>query len=393
MNLLFLFQKFRFQKICCRNLYPDTSGILFRKMIFPMVVIILSGLSGLKHFLLLQPGIERLEHLCIVLMMFVQAETDFAVDFSDGQTTGVFQRKGEIYEMNFFAPKEQAFKSRVFLQEVKEVFTNLIYEIVADEAHKQTVFDPDGPYLPTKKIGKNNPLAEEIRADNAARQEWNRAVDEAVVSGVPEPEIVEVKRENIAAPVRSSIQKHGHLPARLRDILTKAVGVLRAKIKALRIPAKTPPVIVIDLDAFKQMQRVKNVLDDIMNRMRETDQKIAAVEKELSGLSGLAGLLHSKQRSELAGSRDELLEYRTSQATLLNSTVKKEGYKSVAAFMAKYNRMYADIASHQDAVRRSERSYVQLKKRASVNVTLQEKGRQNEQKRQMRRGDRSTERV
>ncbi|MBR0173090.1 MAG: hypothetical protein IJQ21_09890 [Lachnospiraceae bacterium] len=272
--------------------------------------------------------------------------------------------------MNFFAPKEQAFKSRVFLQEVKEVFTNLINEIVVDEAHKQTVFDPDGPYLPTKKIGKNNPLAEEIRADNAARQEWNRAVDEAVVSGVPEPEIVEVKRENIAAPVRSSIQKHGHLPARLRDILTKAVGVLRAKIKALRIPAKTPPVIVIDLDAFKQMQRVKNTLDDIMNRIREADRKIAAVEKELSGLTGLAGLLHNKQRSELTRRRDELLEYRTGQATLLNSTVKKEGYKSVAAFMAKYNRMYAEIASHQDALHRGKHSYVRLKKRASVNDTL-----------------------
>lgn len=31
----------------------------------------------------------------------------------------------------------------------------------------------------TKKIGKNNPKAAEIEADNAARQEWNRTADMA----------------------------------------------------------------------------------------------------------------------------------------------------------------------------------------------------------------------
>ena len=301
--------------------------------------------------------------------------------------------KGEAYEMNYFAPKEQAFKSKAFLQEVKEMFTGLINEIVVDEAHKQTVFDPDGPYLPTKKIGKNNPLAEEVRVDNAARQDWNRTVDEAVVSGVPESEIVEVKQEHIAAPVRSSIQKHGHFPARLREILTRAVGVLRAKIKAIRTPTRSRPMVVIDMDDFKKLQHIKDTLDSIMERIRGTDQEIATVEKELSGLSGLAGLLHGDRRSGLIVQKERLAEYRTSQATLLNSTVRKEGFKNVAAFMVKYNRMHADIASHQNAVRRGERSNVQLKKRASVNVTLQEKGRQNEQKRQMCRGDRSTERV
>src|SRR5699024_12300739 len=50
----------------------------------------------------------------------------------------------------------------------------------------RSVFDKNSPYLPTIKIGKNNPKAEEIRIDNYLRQEWNHMVDRAVTEGVTE---------------------------------------------------------------------------------------------------------------------------------------------------------------------------------------------------------------
>ena len=49
----------------------------------------------------------------------------------------------------------------------------------------------------TKKIGKNNPKAAEIEADNAARQEWNRTADMALLSGIEEAKILEIKRTEI----------------------------------------------------------------------------------------------------------------------------------------------------------------------------------------------------
>lgn len=52
-------------------------------------------------------------------------------------------------------------------------------------------------YLPTKKIGKNNPKADEIRADNAARQEWNRTVGVALVEKASEENILRIKKEKI----------------------------------------------------------------------------------------------------------------------------------------------------------------------------------------------------
>ena len=62
--------------------------------------------------------------------------------------------KGEVYEMSYFAGKEDIFKRHSFLAEVKEMYTDLINSLTTDEKERLTVFDPSGPYLPTKKIGK-----------------------------------------------------------------------------------------------------------------------------------------------------------------------------------------------------------------------------------------------
>lgn len=58
---------------------------------------------------------------------------------------------------------------------------------------------------------KNNPKAEEIKADNAARQEWNRTVDVALVEGVPEEDILKIKQEKITDKTLQSIRTHGWL--------------------------------------------------------------------------------------------------------------------------------------------------------------------------------------
>lgn len=75
--------------------------------------------------------------------------------------------------------KDIRFKGEPFLREVKEVYTELINRYIADPEQHLKVFDKNSVYLPTKKIGKNNPKEGEIKADNAARQEWNRTEDKA----------------------------------------------------------------------------------------------------------------------------------------------------------------------------------------------------------------------
>ena len=81
--------------------------------------------------------------------------------------------KGEVYESHIFTKKDEWFKNDAFTREVKEMFTEIINSHVKEESEKLSVFQQGGVYLATKKIGKNNPKEAEIRADNAARQEWN----------------------------------------------------------------------------------------------------------------------------------------------------------------------------------------------------------------------------
>lgn len=106
-------------------------------------------------------------------------------------------KKGEVYESHLFTVKDDRFKSESFLREVKEVYTELINRHISDPEQQLKVFDKNSVYLPTKKIGKNNPKAEEIAADNATRQEWNRTADMALVSGIEEAKILEIKQTEI----------------------------------------------------------------------------------------------------------------------------------------------------------------------------------------------------
>ena len=100
--------------------------------------------------------------------------------------------KGGVYYIKWFSGRKDVFKSRGFLQETKQMYTDLINRLVSPE-ERQQVFDPSGPYLPTKKIGKNNPLADVITKDNELRKEWNRTVDQVLIAGGSQEEVTEFK--------------------------------------------------------------------------------------------------------------------------------------------------------------------------------------------------------
>lgn len=147
-------------------------------------------------------------------------------------------KKGEVYESHLFTVKDDRFKSESFLREVKEVYTELINRHISDPEQQLKVFDKNSVYLPTKKIGKNNPKAEEIAADNATRQEWNRTADMALVSGIEEAKILEIKQTEIHDKVSSSIRKSGWLPNLFRRIVNKAKDILQNLIREYGIPPK-----------------------------------------------------------------------------------------------------------------------------------------------------------
>ena len=139
-------------------------------------------------------------------------------------------KKGEVYERKIFTIKDSRFKQESFLDEAKVFYTDLINQMVIDDKDRLSIFDKNGPYLATKKVGKNNPKAEAIKADNEIRMEWNRAVDRAIVSGVSETEVMELKKTEITEKVKESVEQNGNKPELFGEIVRAAILLLECLI-------------------------------------------------------------------------------------------------------------------------------------------------------------------
>ncbi len=143
--------------------------------------------------------------------------------------------KGEVYEEHKFEKKNPLFKEKSFTEEAKGFFTELInYQL--PEQMKMKTFPKNGPYLPTKKLGKNNPHAEEIKETNRLKDEWNKGINQARARGVPEDQLMYVKRELIIQPVQRSVKKSGGKkdPITFRNILARGVKILLTMLKELK---------------------------------------------------------------------------------------------------------------------------------------------------------------
>ena len=166
-------------------------------------------------------------------------------------------KKGEVYERRIFTVKDSRFKQESFLEEAKVFYTDLINQMVIDDKDRLSIFDKNSPYLATKKIGKNNPKAEEIKADNEIRMEWNRTVDRAIVSGVFETDVVELKKTEIMDRVKESVEQNGSKPELFGEIVREAIALLEnliAKVmqKVMDITGKVTGKVT---DAQKEMPK------------------------------------------------------------------------------------------------------------------------------------------
>lgn len=164
-------------------------------------------------------------------------------------------KKGEIYERKIFTTKDKRFKQESFLDEVKVFYTDLINQMVIDDKDRLSIFDKNGPYLATKKVGKNNPKAEAIKEDNEIRMEWNRAVDRAIVSGVSETEVVELKKTEITDKVKESVEQNGKKPELFGDIVRAVILLLEYLI-------------------IKAMQKVMDIAEKVIDKAADAIKEI-----------------------------------------------------------------------------------------------------------------------
>ena len=290
-------------------------------------------------------------------------------------------KKGEIYESRLFSVKDDRFKSEPFLREVKKVYTDLINRHISDPEQQLKVFDKNSVYLQTKKIGKHNPREEEIKADNAARQEWNRTADIALVTGISEAKVLEVKQTEIHDKISNSIRKSGWLPNLFRSIVSKAKELLQNLIREHDIPPK--PTLSIDMAEFRTMRDLMIQVQDEARAIRNLRDSV--LPKLKTQLYEIKGVFRGKERKALNEQIKQTEQEISERLDKLPNTLKEDGYPDVQAFMATYREAEAVVEQYNRSLAKWER---QVKEKRRLQKTperesvrnrlrqLQEQGRQ-----------------
>lgn len=274
-------------------------------------------------------------------------------------------RKGEVYEKKEFSIKDDRFKHDSFLDEAKVFFTNEINQLVLHEEDRLKVFDKNSPYLATKKIGKNNPMEEQIKADNEVRQEWNRTVDRAIVSGVSEEDISKIRKDEITKKIRDSIDLYGDRPDLLSSIIKLAIAVLELLINRIMLAAvgvaekmldivseesrnteaKTYPTMSPLAEKYLSLQSIYDELQKQNDAIFVQEHKRSELEIELSECNGA---FKARKREELQKQIYELDKQIDNMKCYLSSIVQRHGYDNVRVFYSAY---YAAKGEYADYVK------------------------------------------
>ena len=270
--------------------------------------------------------------------------------------------KGEVYGRKIFTTKNARFKEEKFLEEVKQSYTDLINLYVGDADRRLTVFSRDSAYLSMKKIGKNNPKEAEIIEDNERRSKWNQTVDRALVSGVPEGQIVEIRKTEIGKKASQSIKTFGKQPQVFRNIIAQAIMMLELLIskiitKAMEILTSRSKDVeeVVKFDKSSKVMSSNEIpekpkmsaiankckrLSGIHDKLVSQSEAIYKEEKVLKvkedELKNCKSIFKGKERRELQEQITQLQTRIESMKKRISMIVKEHGYDNGKAFMKEY---------------------------------------------------------
>ena len=240
-------------------------------------------------------------------------------------------KKGEVYEKKLFTAKDERFKSNSFLDEVKHSYTDLINIYVQDEKQKLLVFERGSVYLATKKIGKNNPKAQEIEADNQKRREWNRAVEalEFLIASVLFKKPREVPKQ--------TEQTEAEHPEHVAENNTAAVKTTKEEKAEPEQPKMTRLA-----SKYPKLFKVNKELEDQNGAIQQKQKQLSAKKKELSEVTGW---FKGRKKKELQKEIDELKSQIRDMRDYLPRIVQKIGYRSVQDFFKDLRLLKLSIAS------------------------------------------------
>ena len=156
----------------------------------------------------------------------------------------------------------------------------------------------------------------------------------AIVSGIEEATILEIKKEEIHEKTKQSIKSKGWLPNLFRSIVNKAREFLQNLIRQTTLPPK--PELDINFEEFREMQVTDFFLRRTVQEVRETEE--VTLPKLEAKRSEIKGLFKGKERKALDKEIADLQKAIQKKKDSISANVKAEGYPDAQAFFTAYRK-------------------------------------------------------
>ena len=177
-----------------------------------------------------------------------------------------------------------------------------------------------------------------------------QTADMALVSGIEEAKILEVKKEEIHQKASQSIKAHGWLPNLFRSIVNKAKEFLQNLIRQTELPPK--PVLNLDMAEFRTMQKLMIRVQDRAREIRSLQEEVPKLKTQLAETKGI---FKGRERKEPETKIRRTEEKISAILEALPEILKEDGYPDVRAFMATYRKAEAVVENYNRELAEWER--------------------------------------
>ena len=173
----------------------------------------------------------------------------------------------------------------------------------------------------------------------------------ALITGISEETILEVKQTQIHEKVSQSIRDSGWLPNLFRSIVSKAKDFLQNLIREKDMPPK--PTLDIDISEFRHMRSLMIKVQDRAKEIKHLQNKVLPDLKQQ--LAETKGIFKGKERKALEAQIQQTEREIADKLDKIPDTLKADGYPDVQAFMATFRKMEGVVEQYNRELAEWER--------------------------------------
>ena len=180
----------------------------------------------------------------------------------------------------------------------------------------------------------------------------------ALITGISEETILEVKQTQIHEKVSQSIRDSGWLPNLFRSIVSKAKDFLQNLIREKDMPPK--PTLDIDISEFRHMRSLMIKVQDRAKEIKHLQDKV--LPDLIQQLAEVKGIFKGKDRKALETQIQQTEREIADKLDKIPDTLKANGYPDVQAFMDTFRKMEAVVEQYNRDLARWEQQIKEKEK-------------------------------